>query len=62
MIMAAMVTSIITATADGENDSSLVIITVMNVAKNCKADCFTRSVHIFLLKRAYLQARPDYFW
>lgn len=41
MIMAAMVTSIITATADGENDSSLVIITVMNVAKNCKADCFT---------------------
>ena len=47
MIMAvtmAMVLSIMTATADGENDSSLVI-TVMNLAKNSKADCFTRKAH-----------------
>lgn len=43
----AMVLSIMTATADGENDPSLVVIAVMNLAKNCKADCFTRSVHIF---------------
>ena len=45
MIMAvtmAMVLSIMTATPDGENASSLVMITVMNLAKNCKADCFTR--------------------
>ena len=52
MIMAAMVTSIITATANGENYSSLVMITVMNVAKNCKADCFTRSVHIFFTEKS----------
>ena len=48
MIMAvtmAMVLSIMTATADGENDPSLVMITVMNLAKNCKADCFTRKAH-----------------
>ena len=43
----AMVLSIMTATADDKNDPSLVMITVMNLAKNCKADCFTRSVHIF---------------
>ena len=45
MIMAvtmAMVLSIMTATTDGENDSGLVMITVMSLAKNCKADCFTR--------------------
>ena len=45
MIMAvtmAMDLSIMTATTDGENDSGLVMITVMNLAKNCKADCFTR--------------------
>ena len=41
----AMVLSIMTATADGENDSSLLMITVMNLAKNCKADCFTRKAH-----------------
>ena len=46
-VMVAMVLSIMTATADDKNDPSLVMITVMNLAKNCKADCFTRSVHIF---------------
>ena len=46
----AVVLSIMTATADGENDSSLVMITVMNLAKNCEDDCFTRKAHIF--KRA----------
>ena len=48
MIMAvtmAMDLSIMTATTDGENDSGLVMITVMNLAKNCKADCFTRKAH-----------------
>ena len=44
-VMVAMFTSIITATADSENNSGLVMITVMNLAKNCKADCY--------------QARPD---
>jgi len=42
MIMAVtmgMVLSIMTAAADCENDPSLVMITVMNLAKNCKADC-----------------------
>lgn len=56
-VMVAMFTSIMTATAVGENDPSLVMITVMNLAKNCKADCFTRNVHIF--KRACHQALPD---
>ena len=42
-----MVLSIMTATADGENDSSLVMITLMNLAKSCKVDCFTRKAHIF---------------
>ena len=48
MIMAVMVatfTSIMTATADSGNNSSLVMITVMNLAENCKADCFTRKAH-----------------
>ena len=48
MIMAvtvAMFTSIMTAIAYSENNCSLVMITVMNLAENCKADCFTRKAH-----------------